>query len=136
MITSQNDVLTVRKNPIDTTMSTQLQSTVKPTKCREGDTMVFTCTGNIGKPPGKLVWQKIYKQQNEKISIMYSNESEFIEELTEKCYFKSTTNLTVRISAEDLNAKFRCFEESQANSPDMYVETPNLDVQCEYIFSL
>ncbi|CAG2206805.1 unnamed protein product [Mytilus edulis] len=67
----------------------------------EGDTLMFTCTGNIGKPP---------------------------EEIRSRCTFKGTTNLTLQISADDAEAKIRCFEESQANVPGMYLETEQLDV--------
>lgn len=124
-----------QKYSIDTTMSTLLQTTVKPTIClHEGDTLILTCSGNIGKPPGKLVWQKFYPQQNAKRSIIHSNET--IEELPDKCSFKSTTNLTVLISAKDLNAQFRCFEESQADFADMYIETAPLNVHCEYYICL
>ncbi|CAC5407992.1 unnamed protein product [Mytilus coruscus] len=76
-------------------------------------TVMFTCTGNIGIPPGKLIWQKISPQQ--KMSVTYSNETTEIEELPEKCSFRGTSNLTIEISGEDLKAKIRCFETSQAN---------------------
>lgn len=136
LITTPKELLTFQKNLIDTSMSTQLQSTVKPTKpLHEGDMIILTCSGNIGKPPGKLVLQKTYPQQSEKRSIIYPNATTFIEELPDICSFRGTTNLTVLISAEDLNAQFRCFEESQAYSPGTYVETPPLDVRCEYVRS-
>ncbi|CAC5386258.1 unnamed protein product [Mytilus coruscus] len=45
------------------------------------------------------------------------------------CSLKGTSNLTLQISADDLNAKIRCFEESQADVPEMFIETGSFDVQ-------
>ncbi|CAC5393405.1 unnamed protein product [Mytilus coruscus] len=92
-------------------------------------TVMFTSTGNIGKPPGKLIWQKISPQQ--KMSVTYSNETTEIEELPEICSFRGTSNLTIQISGEDFKAKIRCFDTSQANVRGMYVETEPFDVLCE-----
>lgn len=91
---------------------------------------MFTCTGDIGKPPGKLIWQKIFLQHNR--SITYAKITTHLEEVPGRCTFKGTTNLTVQISAEDFKARILCFEESQANVPGMYVETKPLDVHCKY----
>lgn len=96
----------------------------------EGDILMFTCTGNIGKPPGKLRLQKIYPQDTR--SVTYANSTTHIEEIRSRCTFKGTTNLTLQISADDSEAKIRCVEESQANVPGMYLETEQLDVHCEY----
>ncbi|XP_052075617.1 uncharacterized protein LOC127713055 isoform X2 [Mytilus californianus] len=97
-----------------------------PIYIRGGDILMLTCTGNIGKPPGKLLWQKISLQQNK--SITYANITTYVEEIPGRCSFKGTSNLTVQISADDLKVKFRCFEESQANVAGMYVETEPFDV--------
>ncbi|OPL33642.1 hypothetical protein AM593_08466, partial [Mytilus galloprovincialis] len=81
---------------------------------REGDTVQFTCTGNIGKPPGRFVWQ-IIPQQGE--PIFYSNETTVvIDQIPDICSFRGTSNLTVGITADHFKAKVRCFEESQANA--------------------
>ncbi|CAC5407991.1 CADM3 [Mytilus coruscus] len=104
-----------------------LQSTKKPsTFFREGDTVVFTCTGNIGKPPGRLIWQKTSPQLEQ--PVIYLNETTNVQPIPDICSSKGTSNLTVLISADDLNAKYHCFEESQANIPEMYVETAPLEV--------
>ncbi|CAC5425227.1 unnamed protein product [Mytilus coruscus] len=93
----------------------------------EGDTVTFTCTGIIGKPPRKLIWQKTSVEQQK--SITYSNEASIKEEIPEMCSFKATSNLTIQIYAEDLKAKIRCFVESQTNVLGMSVETMPFDVQ-------
>ncbi|CAC5385985.1 unnamed protein product [Mytilus coruscus] len=108
-----------------------LQSTTtQSTFFREWDTVIFSCKGNIGKPPGRLIWQKTSPQLER--PIIYSNETTDVEQIPDGCSFRGTSNLTVLISINDLNAQFRCFEESQDNIPEMYVETAPLDVHCEY----
>lgn len=99
---------------------------------REGDTVMFTCTGNIGNPPGYYIWQMCLPQQDR--PIIYSNETTEKEDIFDKCYFRGTSNLTVQISENHLKSKFRCFEESYANVVGMYVETEPLNVHCEYMF--
>ncbi|CAC5425220.1 CADM3 [Mytilus coruscus] len=125
--TKKNDILTIPTSPIDTVTITHLQSTENlQFVFREDDTIMFTCSGNIGNPPGKLIWQKTFPQ--EKKPITYSNETTYIEEIPGKCSFKGTSHLTVKIYAEDIKAKIRCFEESQVNVPGMYIETEPFDV--------
>ncbi|CAC5425224.1 unnamed protein product [Mytilus coruscus] len=93
---------------------------------REGDTVKFTCTGNIGKPPGRFVWQ-IIPQQGE--PIVYSNETTVVvDQIPDICSYRGTSNLTVQITADHFKAKVRCFEESTAEVEGMFVETEPLDV--------
>lgn len=114
----------------DTVTTINLQSTEKSSVFfREGDTVMFTCSGDIGNPPGKLIWQKTFHQQMK--SITYSNESTATVEIAETCSFRGTSNLTIQITAEDLKAKIRCAEESQVYVQGKYVETQPLDVHCE-----
>lgn len=130
--TNKYDILNFRASSIDTVTTTNLQSTEKPQLVfHEGDTVMFTCTGDIGRPPGKLIWQKTLPQGKKRIT--YSNETTDIEEIVGKCSFKGTSHLTVKIDAEDINTKIRCFEESHVHIPSMYQETEPFDVQCEFI---
>lgn len=97
---------------------------------REGDTVQFTCTGNIGKPPGRFVWQ-IIPQQGQ--SIVYFNETTVvIDTIPDICSYRGSSNLTVQITADHFKAKIRCFEESQADMLGMFVETEPLEVNCKY----
>ncbi|CAC5425223.1 unnamed protein product [Mytilus coruscus] len=88
--------------------------------------VMFICTGNIGSSPEKLIWQKTFPR--EKKPVTYSNETTDIEKIPGKCSFKGSSHLTVKIYAEDIKAKIRCFEESQVNVPGMYLETEPFDV--------
>lgn len=126
--TKQYDLLTFRTSSIDTTTKTHL-----PLAFHEGDTVMFTCTGNVGNPPGKLVWQKMFPHENKPIT--YANESTQIEKIPGKCSFIGTSYLTVKIDTDDIDAKLRCFEESQVNVPWMYIETKPFNVYCEFIFA-
>lgn len=113
----------------DTVTSTPSKSTKKPgPSFREGDTIQFTCTGNIGKPPGKFVWKIIPQKGKPKI---YSNETTTVEQIPNVCSFRGTSNLTVEITADHFKTKFRCYEESQADVLGMFVETEPLDVFCK-----
>lgn len=108
-----------------------LLTTVKSVSIfREGDIVQFTCTGNIGKPPGRFVWQTIPQQGQ---PIVYSNETTgVIDWIPDICSYGGTSNLTVQITADHFKAKVRCFEESLADVKGMFVETEPLDVYCKY----
>ncbi|CAG2251548.1 unnamed protein product [Mytilus edulis] len=93
---------------------------------REGDTVQFTCTGNIGKPPGRFVWQLI-PEQGEPI-VYYNETTVVVDKIPDICSFRGTSNLTVEITAEYFKAKVQCFEESQADVLGMFVETEPLYV--------
>lgn len=132
MSTKKDGILTTTASSTDTVTNTHLELTDNiPLVYSEEDNVTFTCTGDIGNPPGKLIWQKTFPQG--KIPITYSNETTYIEEIPGKCSFKGTSHLMVKIYAEDIKAKIRCFEESQANETDMHLETEPFDVLCEYI---
>ncbi|CAC5411561.1 unnamed protein product [Mytilus coruscus] len=116
--TNTYDILNFRASSIDTVTATHLRSTEKlQLVFHEGDMVVFTCTGDIGRPPGKLIWQKTFPQGKKPIT--YSNETTYIEEIPGTCTFKGTSHLTVKIYAEDIKAEVRCFEGSQVNAPEM-----------------
>lgn len=119
----------------DTVTVTSIQFTEKSVSSfREGDTVQFTCTGNIGKPPGKFVWQ-IIPQTGE--PIVYSNETTVdVDLIPALCSVRGNSNLTVQISVDHSKAKLRCYEESQADVLGMFVETDPLDVLCKYNNSL
>lgn len=115
----------------DTVTLIPLRTTKKSVSSfREGDTVQFTCTGNIGKPPGKFVW-KIIPQRGG--PIVYSNETTVVvDQIPDKCSFRGASNLTIQITADYFKAKVQCFEESKANVLEMFVETELLNVSCKY----
>ncbi|XP_071181376.1 uncharacterized protein [Mytilus edulis] len=102
------------------------QEITSSTFLREGDTVTFTCTGNIGNPPGKFMWQ-MYSPQHEQL-IVYSNATTEKEEMPENCTFRGTSNLTVHLTPDHFHAKYCCFEKSQKDVAGMYVETEPLNI--------
>lgn len=133
--TKRNAISSFRTLPVERVTTKHMQSTDNfSLSFREGDTVMFTCMGNIGNPPGKLIWQKTFLQGKKPVT--YSNETTYIEEITGQCSFKGTSHLTVKIYAEDIKATIRCFEESQVNVTGMFLETEPFDIQCEFIFNL
>ncbi|CAC5411554.1 unnamed protein product [Mytilus coruscus] len=126
--TKHNAVLTFRTLPVDRVTTKHMQSTDNfSLTFREGDTVMFTCMGGIGDPPGKLIWQKTFPQGKKPIT--YSNENTDVEKILGQCSFKGTSHLTVKVYAEDIKATIRCFEESQVNVTGMYLETEPFDIQ-------
>ncbi|VDH92683.1 cell adhesion molecule 3, partial [Mytilus galloprovincialis] len=125
--TNTYDNLNSRASSIDTVTTDHLRSNEKnPLVIHEGDTVIFTCTGDIGRPPGKLIWQKTFPQGKKPIT--YSNETTDIEEIPGTCTLKGTSHLTVKLYAEDIKAEIRCFEGSQVNTPGMHLATEPFDV--------
>lgn len=106
------------------------QEITSSTFLREGDTVTFTCTGNIGNPPGKFIWQMYSPQHNQ--LIVYTNATTEKEEKPENCTFRGTSNMTVHLTPDHFEAKYCCFEESQKDVAGMYVETEPLNIHCKY----
>ncbi|VDI51998.1 Hypothetical predicted protein [Mytilus galloprovincialis] len=102
------------------------QEITSSTFLREGDTVTLTCTGNIGNPPGKFIWQKYSPQHNQ--HILYTNATTEKEEKSENCTFRGTSNITVHLTPDHFEAKYCCFEESQKDVAGMYVETEPLNI--------
>ncbi|CAC5407986.1 unnamed protein product [Mytilus coruscus] len=124
--TKQNGKSSFYTLQTDTVTSTHSESTEKSVPSfREGETVQFTCTGKIGKPPGRFVWQIIPQHEEPK---MYYNKTTVVEQIPDLCSFRGTSNLTVQISSDHYKAKFRCFEASQADVLGMFVETEPLNV--------
>lgn len=129
--TNVADKVSVRTLSTDTENITYLQSTDKYLMIfREGETVQFTCTGYIGKPPGTFIWQIISPQK--KRLLTYSNATTVVDQIPGICSFRGTSTLTVQISEDHFKAKFRCFEKSQADVLGMFVETGTLDIYCKY----
>ncbi|CAC5386265.1 CADM3 [Mytilus coruscus] len=125
--TNRNSRLSFSTLLTDTVTLTSLRSTEKSVPSfREGDSVQFTCTGNIGKPQGRFVWE-IIPQQGE--PIVFSNETtEVVDQIRDICSFRGTSNLTFQMISDYFKAKVRCFEETQADVIGMFVETEPLDV--------
>ncbi|CAC5388973.1 ALCAM [Mytilus coruscus] len=115
--------------------STNATLTFHELKCEDERDYVYvtTMTWTVLPCRQKSLHQPVYQYKKtspqEQKPITYSNETTYKEEIPGQCSFKGTSHLTVKIDAEDIKAKIRCFEESQVNVTGMYLETELFDVQ-------
>ncbi|VDH98177.1 Hypothetical predicted protein [Mytilus galloprovincialis] len=112
-------------SPNDTEISTVKQSTTSAI-IKEGDIITCICAGNVGKPPGKLIWQKY--RHGEKVPMNYTHMSTIATEVTDKCSYYGTSYLQLRVTSSDNQAIIRCFIDSPLAKPYMYVEMKPIDV--------
>lgn len=95
----------------------------------EGYNVTFACSGDVGRPPAKFIFQKY---RNAHILFMNnSSTSTSIQELPDNCSYYRTSNITLQIAAEDNQAVMRCVVVSTLTDENMYVETKPLDVKCK-----
>ncbi|VDI64784.1 Hypothetical predicted protein [Mytilus galloprovincialis] len=76
----------------------------------EGMSVVFTCTGNVGKPMGTFRWI-VYRRNANGISIqesLYDNVTTTGFETPGTCTFNGTSQLTLQVESLDNNAVVRC----------------------------
>ncbi|CAG2229255.1 unnamed protein product [Mytilus edulis] len=99
-----------------TSTSTNATLTFKELKC--DDERDYLCKCNYKDIYGSALPPE--KSQPTRISVH--------EEIPGKCSFKGTSHLMVKIYAEDIKATIRCFEKSQANETDSFLETEPFDV--------
>ncbi|CAC5421815.1 CADM3 [Mytilus coruscus] len=126
---SNRSTLFPTKNVTGKELSTLPSTTTKWEKerfPREGDNVTFVCSGNVGRPPGNIVWQKMFTQSNRSLNDVNATTQK--EAVTWKCSFNGTSYLTFQLSAKDYKAKIRCFVVSQDGIPGLYVETKPLDI--------
>lgn len=77
----------------------------------------FSCTGNIGSPPGYYRWAKISNG-----SKTFYNETFNIDTRGE-CNINRTSILTIEVQKDDNDAIFRCEVIHDLATPDMYQQT-------------
>ncbi|CAG2199642.1 unnamed protein product [Mytilus edulis] len=93
---------------------------------REGDIVTFVCTGNVGRPPGNILWQKMYLHEIK--SLTYDKETvQQTEAFYWECSFNITSYFTIQLSANDFNARIRCVVVSPYGNGSLYVNTVPLN---------
>ncbi|CAG2199644.1 unnamed protein product [Mytilus edulis] len=90
---------------------------------REGDNVTLVCNGNVGRPPGNIMWQIFHMNENILFKVTETNQTE---PSPWKCSFNRTSYLTFQLSAVDFNAKIRCFVVSYDGNNETYVTTAPL----------
>ncbi|XP_052059698.1 uncharacterized protein LOC127700327 [Mytilus californianus] len=97
----------------------------------EGNTVVFTCTGNVGKPQGKFRWVR-YRRNSNGATIQetpYETETTTATQMPGTCTFNGTSQLTLKMEQEDNNAVVRCqvvYQEVPQGS--LYKQTDDINV--------
>ena len=88
------------------------------------------CNGNVGKPPGKFIWEKL--RHGEKSPIIYSDVSTMSTDIHGNCVVYGTSNLTIQLTDLDNKAKIQCVEESNLSSESLTIETESITVYCKF----
>ncbi|XP_063439479.1 uncharacterized protein LOC134720850 [Mytilus trossulus] len=97
----------------------------------EGNNVVFTCTGNVGKPEGKFRWVR-YRRNSNGITIQetpYDSETTTAAVMPGTCTSNGTSSLTLKMEQLDNNAVVRCQVVYQ-NVPQgsLYKQTDGINV--------
>ncbi|XP_063442059.1 uncharacterized protein LOC134722372 [Mytilus trossulus] len=77
---------------------------------KEGNNVVFTCTGNVGKPQGKFRWVR-YRRNSDGVTIQetpYEQETTTAAVMSGTCTYNGTSSLTLKMEQIDNNAVVRC----------------------------
>lgn len=96
---------------------------------QEGDNLTFVCNGNVGRPPGNMLWQTIYTKEN--ASLNYANGTMETEPFYGKCSVNITSYIIIQLSAKYFNARIRCFVVSQDGNISAFDETEPLNFNCK-----
>lgn len=77
----------------------------------------FSCTGNVGIPPGYFEWTKIINGS----SSIYNDT--FSSDLPGECNINRTSILSIEVQKEDNNANYRCKIIHDLATSEMYQQT-------------
>ncbi|CAC5404255.1 unnamed protein product [Mytilus coruscus] len=96
----------------------------------EGNNVVFTCTGNVGKPQGKFRWVR-YRRNSNGDTIQetpYESQNTTAVEMPGTCTFNGTSKLTLKMEQLDNNAVVRCQVIYQDVPHELYQQTNPINV--------
>ncbi|CAC5377952.1 CD22 [Mytilus coruscus] len=97
----------------------------------EGNNVVFTCTGNVGKPQGKFRWVR-YRRNSNGATIQetpYETETTTAVQMPGTCTFNGTSQLTLKMEQIDNNVVVRCqviYQDEPQGS--LYKQTDGINV--------
>ncbi|CAG2199633.1 unnamed protein product [Mytilus edulis] len=91
----------------------------------EGDRVTFVCSGDVGRPPGKLIFQTF--QRDHSLIINYAATNTSLQELQDNCSYYRTSYMTFMVTPVYNTAVIRCAVVSTL-AENMYVESEPLDV--------
>ncbi|XP_052059560.1 uncharacterized protein LOC127700196 isoform X5 [Mytilus californianus] len=96
----------------------------------EGNNVVFTCTGNVGKPQGKFRWVRYrYNSNGDTIQeTPYESQNTTVVQMPGNCSFNGTSQLTLEMEQLDNNAVVRCQVIYQNVPQELYQQTNPIKV--------
>ncbi|CAG2251539.1 unnamed protein product [Mytilus edulis] len=111
-----------------------LPSYVLSAGIEEGNNVVFTCTGNVGKPQGKFRWVR-YRRNSDDVTVQetpYESEITTAAPMPGTCTYNGTSSLTLKMTQIDNNAVFRCQVVYQdVTQGSLYKQTFPINVYCK-----
>ncbi|CAC5377949.1 unnamed protein product [Mytilus coruscus] len=118
-----------------TTANSDITNIYAKAGIEEGNIVVFTCTGNVGKPQGKFRWVR-YRRNSNGATIQetpYESETTTAVQMPGTCTFNGTSQLTLKMEQLDNNAVVRCqvvYEDVPQGS--LYRQTDSINVYCKW----
>ncbi|CAC5379341.1 unnamed protein product [Mytilus coruscus] len=94
--------------------------TIKPV-ITEGNNVTCVCSGEVGKPPAKFIFQKYRRHHN--LPMNYTSTSTSIQELSDNCSYYRTSYITFMLTADDNQAVIRCAVVSTIAEVNIYVDS-------------
>ncbi|CAC5406277.1 unnamed protein product [Mytilus coruscus] len=126
-IVSNNSSISVQVQPSVPDVFLLLNAQIKSTPgITDGDNVTFVCSGDVGRPPRKLIFQKY--QRDHSLLINYTATNTSIQEFSENCSYYRTSYITFMVTSDDNTAVIRCAVVSTLAAENMYVESEPLDV--------
>ncbi|XP_063446592.1 uncharacterized protein LOC134726125 [Mytilus trossulus] len=92
----------------------------------EGYNVTFVCSGDVGRPPAKLIFQNY--RRDHILPMNYTPTSTSVHELPENCSYYRTSDITFMVTSEDNQAVIQCIVVSSLTEGNMYVELAPLEV--------
>lgn len=98
----------------------------------EGGSIIVLCDGNVGRPAGNLIVQKIQNNSELYNFTAIDNKSSS----PDNCSVYLNSTFTVNLTAEDNGGHLRCAEERYVLNNEMSKKSDPLDVKCKYYFEV
>ncbi|CAC5388059.1 unnamed protein product [Mytilus coruscus] len=125
--TSNNISISVQVPPSTPDSITLMNLTIKPTLViNEGNNVTCVCSGDVGKPPAKFIFQKYRRHHS--LPMNYTSTSTSIQELSDNCSYYRTSYITFMLTADDNQAVIRCALLSNLAEGNIYVESVPFEV--------
>ncbi|CAC5357739.1 CNTN6 [Mytilus coruscus] len=114
-----NDLISAKRNTRSATLAPK--SGTHERDFIEGDNITFMCEGDVGRPKGRFLWQKIFSSDGK---FNYSNIS--TDTIPEFCSYDGNSTLTIQVTGDDNQARIRCVVKSELPNGTRHVDSEPL----------